>query len=721
MKRPVAVIGFSFLFAALAASFLPVKWMGLAAILCLLAFAGFCLQKERKKLVLLGLAIGAIAFLYTGVYQLLRFAPNEALAGPSRVATGTVTKLEEYSTDDREVTITLSRVDGKEIKPRCKVLVKDREDLPIHVGDTLEMQISLRGPMKGEDAAPQKSQGICLVGEIEEIYHVEKPTKLSLAVRLIGLREKLAAGQVAHLSRENAGLARSLLFGDKTKLDASIRGAFSAAGLSHLLAVSGLHLTILSQFALLFFTAVGLGRKKAVYLSLLLVLLFVGLCGFTASATRAGIMLTIYHLGSCLKRQGDSYTSLALAGLIMVLPNPYYVRDVGLMLSFGALLGILLFAKPIEAFIVRLIGGHKKGKCAQFFLSLFSQSLGAIAGTLPMTIFIFGSFPLLAPLANMVAVPLIQPALILCLLLTATAAVPFLGPVASLFGLLTDWMLSAVCWVVKLFALGPIVYFSGEEWYAKAIALLFLGFLFFCLWRKNTRWVPTSLLISAILIGSVTFTLQYAQQRDLQLLIPADGQVLITKGGRSLFIYTGTGPRVLPEDALHKQGLSGVDVAILTSPLGSLRLDGDQMVAALYWGDPVQVIPRNGVGSAKAFTDGAISIGPELTATVQRAGAASAIFIEAAGEQILLLSGAFPLELLPEGWRRGSILLVGQRKGPTGATLAFDYTVILGKEGGEIELPVKKTWLVSRKEWRQLILCKKEQWLVRGVGADAAE
>lgn len=721
MKRPVAVIGFSFLFAALAASFLPVKWMGLAATLCLLVFAGFCLQKERKKLVLLGLAVGAIAFLYTGVYQLLRFAPYQALAGSSQVATGTVTKVAEYSTDDREVTITLSRVAGKEIKPRCKVFVEDREDLPIHVGDTLEMQIELRGFDENTDVMSFKSQGISLLGYIEALFHVESPTGLNLAGRLDALREKLAAGQIAHLSRENAGFARSLLFGDKTKLELSIREAFRSAGLSHVLAVSGLHLTILSQFALLFFTAVGLGRKKAVYLSLLLVLLFVGLCGFTASATRAGIMLTIYHLGSCLKRQGDPYTSLAFAGLIMVLPNPYYVRDLGLMLSFGALLGILLFAKPIEAFIMRLIGDHKKGRCAHFFLSLFSQSLGAIAGTLPMTIFLFGSFPLLAPLANVVVVPLIQPALILCLLLTATAAVPFLGPVAALFGLLADWTLSAVCWVVKLFALGPIVYFSGEEWYAKAIALLFLGFLFFCLWRKNTRWVPTSLLISAILIGSVTLTVQYVQQRDLQLLIPADGQVLITKGGRSLFIYTGTGPRALPADALHQQGLGGVDVAILTSPLGSLRLDGDQTVAALYWGDPVQVIPRNGVSAAKAFTDGTIPIGPELTATVQRAGAASAIFIEAAGEQILLLSGAFPLELLPEGWRRGSLLLTGQGKGPTGATLAFDYTVVLGKEGGKIELPVQETWLISRKEWRQLILCKKEQWLVRGVGADAAE
>ena len=122
-----------------------------------------------------------------------------------------------------------------------------------------------------------------------------------------------------------------------------------------------------------------------------------------------------------------------------------------------------------------------------FLPAVLGGSLGAIAGTLPMTIFLFGSFPLLAPLANVVVVPLIQPALILCLLFTATAAVPFLGPVAALFGLLADWTLSAVCWVVKLFALGPIVYFSGEEWYAKAIALLFLGFLFFCLWSLLNR------------------------------------------------------------------------------------------------------------------------------------------------------------------------------------------------------------------------------------------
>ena len=147
----------------------------------------------------------------------------------------------------------------------------------------------------------------------------------------------------AALPEREAGLLRGLLLGDRTGMSDDDTLSFRMAGLSHLVAVSGLHVGYLAAFCF-----VLLGRKWGVYLSLPLILLFVPVAGATPSVIRAAVMYGITALGFILRRDVNPKLSLMAALALLLLLNPYAAAGAGLQLSFSATLGLILFASSMQ-------------------------------------------------------------------------------------------------------------------------------------------------------------------------------------------------------------------------------------------------------------------------------------------------------------------------------------------------------------------------------------
>lgn len=198
------------------------------------------------------------------------------------------------------------------------------------------------------------------------------------------------------------GILSALLTGDRSHIPSSVNSAFRKSSLSHLLAISGMHIVLISAAAQGVFRRL-LGEQRANLVSVLICWAFACLAGLGVSVIRACLMITVVNLGGCFGRKADTLTSLMLSALIITLSSPEAVFSASFLLSFSAVLGLAVFAPKQSG-----RGG---------VLDMLKQSVGVSAaaqvGTLPVTAILFKTVSLVGIPANLAAVWLLQPIMLL--------------------------------------------------------------------------------------------------------------------------------------------------------------------------------------------------------------------------------------------------------------------------------------------------------------------
>ena len=217
---------------------------------------------------------------------------------------------------------------------------------------------------------------------------------------------------------------------------ADLRADYARSGLSHLLAVSGLHLTVFAGLFDALLSIVRCGRRMRAAAGLTAVLLFMLMTGCTLSVVRAAVMAVICRTALLLGRDSDTLNSLGFALIVILLQNPYAIFSTGLQLSYLATMGIAACADPACAWCARWIWRmdarslrrlHPFGYAA---LLAFSTSVCAGVFTAPVLCFAFGQLSLVAPVANVLAAPFVTPALAGGLLCGLLGFIPPLDVVA---------------------------------------------------------------------------------------------------------------------------------------------------------------------------------------------------------------------------------------------------------------------------------------------------
>ena len=201
---------------------------------------------------------------------------------------------------------------------------------------------------------------------------------------------------------ENAAIAGGLFVGHKADLSQELKDAFAETGAAHILAVSGLHLTIIfSALCLVFSPFIRFPHLNQLVRLFILFLLwyFTFITGLSPSIVRACVMTSFFVMGMVLNRKSFSMNVLAASALCMLVYNPLYLFDIGFQLSYGAVIAIIL----INPYLVRL--KEFQGKIAGYFWELSCVSTAAQIGTTPVSMFYFGQFPTIFLLTNMFAIP----------------------------------------------------------------------------------------------------------------------------------------------------------------------------------------------------------------------------------------------------------------------------------------------------------------------------
>lgn len=238
---------------------------------------------------------------------------------------------------------------------------------------------------------------------------------------------KAVSARIDRAFPDNADLVRALILGDKRDMASEARDEFSLAGVAHLLAVSGMHITLMAM-AVSFLLKKLLGLWPSTVVTLLCVFCYCALLGFTPSVTRAAIMYAMVCAAPLAGRPGDGSTRMALAFLTILLINPLEIGDYGFVLSFLATAGLIwLGSDPLEhpLGVKRLNRAMRLVSRALAYPSqAVSRTLAAQVITYPAVAAFYGTVSLISIVSNVFLVPLCMVALALSY---AALAVPAFG------------------------------------------------------------------------------------------------------------------------------------------------------------------------------------------------------------------------------------------------------------------------------------------------------
>ncbi len=357
---------------------------------------------------------------------------------------GRITAIYNYENYDYIVIDNLL-VDGFKVKGKATLKLDNSQNLAVNDSLIIYGTIDcITKKLLNKKALSSYSQG--------HYYQIEPTIEIRSEKRPLNFFQKIKHRMVSpmnnNLTANNKGIACSLLFGDKHYLDYTDSSAIKATGLSHIFAVSGLHICFV--VALITFLFKRLRINKWISLIIMSIVLFVycGVTLFPPSALRACVMATIFMLSTIMHKKNDALSSLSTAIVFILLVYPATLFSLSFIMSVSAVFGIILFFRPINTFLK----GQSKNKIRHLVSGSLALSTSANIFLLPVTINTFGYISIYFALANLIVLPIV----------TITYMALF---ISSFFSLITNWfgflylpnnlLISLIRWITRKIATLP--------------------------------------------------------------------------------------------------------------------------------------------------------------------------------------------------------------------------------------------------------------------------
>jgi competence protein ComEC len=235
------------------------------------------------------------------------------------------------------------------------------------------------------------------------------------------LRERAEGGLARGMPAREAELAKGFVLGADEGIDAGTEEDFRRAGLSHLLAVSGQNVTLLALLAIPFLAALGIPLRQRLLWVLALIAVYVPLTGAGPTIQRAAVMGALGIVATLAGRRASRFYALAVAAGVTLAVDPTIAADVGWQLSFAAVLGILLMARPLAAGLEKRLG---EGGWQRALAEGVAVTVAATLATAPLIAFHFERISTTTLVANVLALPAVAPAMWLGMASAGAAQVP---------------------------------------------------------------------------------------------------------------------------------------------------------------------------------------------------------------------------------------------------------------------------------------------------------
>ncbi|MBO5129661.1 MAG: DNA internalization-related competence protein ComEC/Rec2 [Oscillospiraceae bacterium] len=285
----------------------------------------------------------------------------------------------------------------------CRARLYFSSDAGVEPGDYLKGSFLFRITTPGgiKDSTHHQGKGIFLLGYQTSDVQLAKPEQLPWQLYPALLRQQITALLDELLPPDTEAFAKALLIGNREGIDYETNTAFKVTGIMHIIAVSGLHVSIL--FSLIY--TLGLRRRWIVALiGIPALVLFAAVAGFSPSVVRACIMQILMILAMLFDREYDGPTELSFAALVMLACNPLVITSVSFQLSVGCMAGIFLFHGMIYTWMTEKLGCEKKRsfvRLKRWFAGSVSVTLSAMSLTTPLVAYHFDAVSLVGILTNL--------------------------------------------------------------------------------------------------------------------------------------------------------------------------------------------------------------------------------------------------------------------------------------------------------------------------------
>ncbi len=549
--------------------------LALAAAVAGLAVKRKSQTRTRVLLILSGLACG---FLWTALYMAVFFQPARDLDGQTVRLTATVADWPQEG-GYGGYTVLVRAETGGWVKVSA-ILYADGQGAGLRPGDRIETIAHCTlgdRTFSGETITYYTAKGIFLRAQAYGRLEVERPEHIHPQYFAAWASKALKTGIDAAFPEDVSGFVRALVTGNRDNLTDEFTTSLERAGLSHTVAVSGMHLAFLAS---LLTALLGRGRRSTALFTILWVALFCGIAGNTPSVLRAAVMILMLQLAPLLDRERDGPTSLALALFLLLWVNPFSAAHIGLQLSFGAVAGILLVSDRVQGWLLKKLRmdqlskprgwGERLLRVGPYFVvSTLSATLGASVLTIPLVALHFNMISLIAPLSNLLTLWAIG-FLFLGGLGVGTLAIALPGPAAVLavpFAGLARYLQ----WVIDLVSRPALAALPLESVYYRAWLVLIYALLLVSIRGKGRRpvWMPlaagTAGLILAVVLTRETFGLG---DIGVTVLDVGQGQSVLVRSGYLVLVDCGGDSRDDPGDVaanyLQSVGRSDIELLVVT-------------------------------------------------------------------------------------------------------------------------------------------------------------
>ena len=546
-------------------------YLGIGAWLCTVTvvLAGFLFALKRPAariaaVVLIGVTVG---MLWSAMYDRLYLDAAREFDGKKVYASAIVTDY-SYDTNYGVAADAQTELGGKKFKMRLYY----PGDTSLQPGDRIEGEFRFR--MTTDDSLQggtyHQGDGIFLLSYVDEEAIVTKAHRDEREFFGAYLRKQISQLLSDAFPADTLGFANALLLGDTSLLDYETDTDFKISGIRHVVAVSGLHVSILMSVVYVFS---GRRRYLSAILGIPILFLFAAVVGFTPSVVRACIMQGLVLLALFFNKEYDPPTALSFAVLTMLCVNPITIVSVSFQLSCGCLVGIFLFYERIDQFILRILrvpkGKSVKAKLIRWFSGSVSITLSTMITTTPLSAAYFGTVSIVGVLTNLLTLWVIS--FVFCGIGLVCIGGLFSLPVAKVIAWVVSIPIRYVIFMAKALSALPFsAVYTTCVYIVVWLVMCYLLLAAFLLSKRKHPWIMTGCVVFGLVVA-VGLSWIESNEENYQVIVFDVGQgqsILLTCDDRNYLVDCGgDSERNAADTVSHEllsRGITRLDGVILT-------------------------------------------------------------------------------------------------------------------------------------------------------------
>ena len=538
MVRKMAYIGFSYMFGLFFASFFYCKLaLAAGAVYACLPILLWCLP-IRKKYVTVFVCCICFGFgnIYYASYEILVYQNAVKYNGYTVEMIGTLEEY-DYQASDMAVYVVNGLING-ETKVKVQCYGADRS---CEIGDVIYI--------KGKASVPKssyafdsewylKAKEIYLDMSYPDEIKVFYDNKLPVKWTLMHFRDSIYDKMDKYLSTDEKSIVKAMLFGDKSGIEDETKTLLYRAGIGHMMAVSGTHLSVICSIIWFLLSFLPINTYVRFICMIIPACIFVVLSGSSVSVIRSAIMIALVYGANLFNRRADWSNSLGISGILLTAGCPFVIRDASFLLSMAGVVGICGVAPAVIEFI------EKKYMHIYFFGRSVVTSICASAVIFPVSCLFFDEVSVITPISNLILLPLCTVILVCGVFFTAVNGIAFIGyPIMKVCGLCCR-LVKALSELLGGFELAyvPIGY-DFVKWMIILSASVIISALAVI---KNWKIVALTTAVSFSLCTVVVASYRFIPKNYVNMVLFCDG-----KGASSIVIHDHRDASVID---LHRGG-----------------------------------------------------------------------------------------------------------------------------------------------------------------------